>query len=99
MSCDIQYFESIKQRKIVRAWEINMRFDLSDYVDGAWDEANNCNSYADPIIEAKVAARIRVVAPDHRCPHRPAHCIDARKKYGEYAKYVLHPFCLRAGSN
>lgn len=99
VSCDIQYIESIKKRTIVRAWEVNMRFDLSDYVDGAWDEANNCNSYADPIIEAKVAARIRIVAPGYTCPDRPVHCIEARKKYREFAKYVLHPYCMRAGSN
>ena len=40
-----QIIESIKNKRIVKVWEYNSRFDLSDYNDGAWDEGNNCNSY------------------------------------------------------
>lgn len=96
VSCDIQILASIKNRKIVRAWEYNARFDLSDYIDGSWDEGNNCNSYADPFIEEKVTSRIRNVNPDFTCPYHAEYCREARKKYGYYAKYVLHPFCLIA---
>ncbi len=96
VTCDIQIIQSIRNRKIIRAWAFNTRFDLSDYIDGAWDEGNNCNSYADPIIEEKVTARINNVDPDVECPLIAKHCIDARKKYGYYAKYVLHPYCLIA---
>jgi hypothetical protein len=96
VSCDIQIIDSIGTRKIIRAWEYKSRFDLADYIDGAWDEGNNCNSYADPIIEEKVTARIRHVDPDYVCPLIAEHCMDAQDKYGYYAKYVLHPYCLTA---
>jgi hypothetical protein len=86
--------DSIRSRKIIRAWELNTRFDLSDYIDGAWDEANNCNSYADPIIEEKITSRIQAVAPDFSCPLVAEYCRDAKDKYGNYSKYVLHPYCL-----
>lgn len=94
VTCDIQILDSIRNRKIIRAWEYNSRFDLSDYIDGAWDEGNNCNSYADPIIEEKVTSRIKNVDPDFNCPLIADHCRDAQDKYGYYAKYVLHPYCL-----
>ena len=94
VSCEIQIMDSIKNRKIVKAWEYNARFDISDYIDGAWDEGNNCNSYADPFIEAKVRSRIKETDPEFSCPFKPEYCADARKKYGYFAKFVLHPYCL-----
>jgi len=96
VSCNIQIMASIKNKKIVRAWEYNNQFDLADYIDGAWDEGNNCNSYETPIIEQKVKSRIKNVDPDFRCPFNAEYCKQAREKYGYYAKYVLHPFCLVA---
>ena len=96
VGCDIQIIDSIRNRKIIRAWEYNNRFYLADYIDGAWDEGNNCNSYADPMIEEKVTARIKHIAPDFVCPLNAGQCMDARGKYGDYAKYVLHPYCLTA---
>jgi hypothetical protein len=97
VTCEIQFIDSIRSRKLIRAWEFNSRFDLSDYVDAAWDEGNNCNSYADPIIEHKIASRIQGVYPDFLCPVNIDHCQDAQDKYGDYARYVLHPSCLMAG--
>lgn len=94
ISCDIQIIDSIKNLKIVRAWEFNNQFELSDYVDGTWDEGNNCNSYADPIIEAKVSSRIKNVDPDFHCPLNADDCLASKDKYGDFAKYVLHPLCL-----
>jgi hypothetical protein len=93
--CSIQLIESIKHRTLIRAWDTAARFDLADYLDGAWDEGNNCNSYADPMIEEKVTARIRQVDPAFVCPLNAGDCRAARNKYGDYAKYVLHPYCLR----
>jgi len=63
-------------------------------MDGAWDEGNNCNSYADPIIEEKVTLRIKNVNSDFSCPFKAEYCLEAQEKYGYYAKYVLHPYCL-----
>jgi hypothetical protein len=94
ISCDIQIIASIKNKKIIKAWEYNTQFDLSDYIDGAWDEGNNCNSYENPIIEEKVALRIQNVSPDFSCPCTPEYCLAAHKKYGYYAQHVLHPYCL-----
>jgi hypothetical protein len=94
VSCEIQFMASIKNKKITKAWQFNSQFNLSDYIDGAWDEANNCNSFADPIIEQKVTLRIKNVDPDFSCPYITKHCVEAKDKYGDYAKYVLHPSCL-----
>ena len=79
VSCDIQIMVSIKNRKIVKAWEVNTRFDLSDYVDGVWDEGNNCNSYKDPIIEEKITSRIKNVYSDFACPFKAEHCLKSQK--------------------
>ncbi|NOQ89114.1 MAG: hypothetical protein GQ550_09340 [Gammaproteobacteria bacterium] len=94
ISCDIQIVASIKNKKIVKAWEYNTRFDLSDYIDGTWDEGNNCNSYDDPMIEEKVMSRIKAVDPGFSCPFRAEYCLESQGKYGHYAKHVLHPYCL-----
>lgn len=94
VSCETQIIASIKDRRIVKAWEYNTRFDLSDYIDGTWDEGNNCNSFADPVIEEKITLRIKNIDPDFSCPYKPEYCLESRSKYGYYAKYVLHPYCL-----
>lgn len=96
VTCEIQIIDSVKNRKIVRAWEYNTRFDLSDYIDGVWDEGNNCNSYADPVIEKKVSTRISNVDPGFNCPFSSGDCSEARDKYGRHARYLLHPSCLTA---
>jgi hypothetical protein len=96
VTCDLEILASIRHRKIVKAWQINSRFDLADYLDGAWDENNNCNSYRDPVVEAKVTARIHEVDADFHCPARPDYCLAARKKYGDQAGELLHPLCLAA---
>ena len=95
--CELQILASIRHGKLVRAWKLRKSFDLAEYVDGAWDEANNCNSYADPVIEAKVDARIEQVAPGFRCPLDPAQCRRASERYGGLASFLLHPSCLNAG--
>lgn len=95
-SCDVQWIDSIKNRKIIKVWEYNSQFDLSDFLDGAWDEGNNCNSYKDPVIEEKVTSRIKDINADYSCPIQPKHCVAARRKYGNYGKFLLHPSCLTA---
>jgi hypothetical protein len=97
VTCEIQFIDSIKQWKVIRAWQRNSRFDLADYIDGAWDEGNNCNSYADPFIEEKVTSRIKSIDPEFVCPLNADLCVEARDRYGDLAKYVLHPACLTAG--
>ncbi|MBT8119703.1 MAG: hypothetical protein KJN89_08300 [Gammaproteobacteria bacterium] len=97
ISCEIQVIESIKKMQLVKAWEQGARFDISAYIDGAWDEANNCNSYADPVIENKVVSRIKQIDAGFLCPLNAEYCMSAREKYGRYAKYILHPYCMIAG--
>ncbi len=94
ITCETQIIASLKHKKRVKAWEYNTQFELSDYVDGTWDEGNNCNSYDDPIIEEKVTSRIKNVNSDFTCPDRAEDCLTSQDKYGDYAKYVLHPSCL-----
>jgi hypothetical protein len=94
VSCDIQVIASIRHLKLVKAWERNRKVDMSLYIDGVWDEGNNCNSYADPVIEAKVTSRIHEVDSQFSCPLIPRLCVDAREKYGTFGKYLLHPSCL-----
>ncbi|WP_200251362.1 hypothetical protein [Thiococcus pfennigii] len=96
VQCEFQFFDSLRYGKRIWAWRVRKSFDLADYVDGAWDERNNCNSYADPTIEAKVVARTQEVAPGFRCPRQPAECQRARERYGRFAKLLLHPLCLTA---
>lgn len=94
VTCDIQIVSSIRHLKIVKAWEHNRKLDLSTYIDGAWDEGNNCNSYADPIIEKKVSLRIQEIDSQFECPFISQFCLEAREKYGKYSKQLLHPYCL-----
>ncbi len=96
VGCELQIIDSLRYLKIVRAWEPRASFDFSAYVDGMWDEGNNCNSYADPVIESKVLVRIRDINPSYRCPRLPQACIEAQEEYGPYAKQLLHPACLTA---
>ena len=96
VTCEIQFIASIKNRKIVKAWEYNTQIDFSDYIDGTFDEGNNCSSYADPIIEEKITSRIKNVDPDFNCPLKKEYCVESQEKYGIYAKHVLHPYCLIA---
>jgi hypothetical protein len=99
ITCEIQIMDSIKNKRIVKAWEENTRFDLLEYVDGAWDEGNNGNNYEDPVIEEKVSSRINNVDSDFTYPALAEECLTAQEKYGYYAKYVLHPSCLSAAKD
>ena len=48
----------------------------------------------DEFVEEKLIDRIEQVDPGFGCPLIAAHCMDTQDKYGYYAKYVLHPYCL-----
>ncbi len=96
VTCDIQIIDSFKAGEIVRAWEFSVEFDIEDFIDGSWDEGNNCNSYADPVIEEKVVKRIHDIDQNFTCPYQKEACTRARVKYGELSRNLLHPFCLRA---
>ncbi len=66
------------------------RFDWREYVDAGWDEAVNCNRYANDHIAARVMARIEAVNRDAcRTPH-PA-LIRLRPWYGALGPRLLNP--------
>lgn len=92
--CKIQIIDSFKHKEIIREWEHTSSFQVSDYLDGSWDEGNNCNSFEDPVIEEKVNNRIQQIYPDFNCPVKGEQCLQSKEKYGYYAKYILHPQCL-----
>jgi len=94
ITCNIQVWDSLRKWRLIRRWELQKHFDFTDYIDGAWDETNNCCSYATPAIEEKVTARIRAVTPHFTCPVTPEACVKAGEKYGTAARYVLHPACM-----
>jgi len=94
VSCNLQVMASLTEQRIIRRWVVNQSFDLADYVDGVWDEGNNCNSYKDPMIEEKIRHRITEVNAQFRCPHKPQECLEGRRKYRHLGKFLLHPFCL-----
>lgn len=94
VGCGIKIMESFRSGSLVYAWKVKKRFDLADYLDGSWDEANNCVSYKNKQIEDKVLARMKDVDPEFRCPASPEICQNAKDRYGSYAKYILHPACL-----
>jgi hypothetical protein len=96
VTCDIQILDSINASEMIWAWEVNTAFDIADYVDGGWDEANNCNSYADPLIEEKVVKRMLDIDPSFTCPYQQQACSAVRERYDEYSRYLLHPKCLNA---
>lgn len=95
IKCELQMIESLSKWQLIRRWRLQKSFDIADYVDGMWDERNNCNSYASPEIEQKVAARIKQIAPDFTCPATVQDCRLAGKKYQNYAPNLLHPQCLQ----
>jgi hypothetical protein len=93
VTCNIQIIDSFRQFRLVRAWQLNRQFDLGDYVDAMWDEGNNCNSYADAVIEEKVTNRIADADPGYVCPVDAKACVMASERYGIYASRLLHPAC------
>jgi hypothetical protein len=82
-------------------WRINRPLDLSDYIDGAWDEANNCLDFASRGIAAGVQANIDALgrpAAQSSCPLSPERCQLAVKKYGRYSPQLLHPSCQNSAA-
>ena len=96
VECEVRLMASLRHRKIVRVWHLSRPFDLSEFVDGAWDEGINCNSYADLTIGDKINTRIDEVFPGFSCPVDPKECVAARERYGQLADNLLHPRCLTA---
>jgi hypothetical protein len=96
--CRFQLLPSLRYGRWIRQWEFSDDFDIGEYVDGAWDEANNCNDYRNEEIRGKVMTRSHDIYPDFHCPWQVEQCLAARKKYGQYAVPLLYPQCYAAGA-
>ena len=94
ITCKVRIDDSGKNIKIVKVWEYNNNFDLADFVDGVWSEGNNGSSYKNSVIAEKVTSQIRNTNFDFAYSFSNKCCSDARKKYGYYAKHILHPYCF-----
>lgn len=81
-------------------WKVTHRVRIADYVSGAWDEGQNCSSYRNDDIAARIAARVaergELEGRDYTCPVDPAACAGAHERYGPYADRLLHSRCLAA---
>jgi hypothetical protein len=81
-------------------WVLQSEFDLDDFVDGAWDEGNNCTQMSteenQALFDEQVARLQRRYLHRYTCPVVPPRCEVARVRYGEYAQRLLHPLCYSA---
>lgn len=73
-------------------------FDFSEYIDAAWDEGINCNTYRDSDFENKVLTAIRSleIKNHHRyqCPILPDACSTLKAKYGHLAPLLITDKCF-----
>lgn len=79
-------------------WVLNAHFDVMDYVNPAWDEGINCNTYSTAKMQQKVDFRIRELEKDRgerlQCPIAPQYCSQMINHYKEAAESVISPICF-----
>jgi len=71
-------------------WQRLRDFHWSDYVDPAWDEAINCNVYADEVLLEKVNRRISQASDGKQCPLANADEAMLEQKYGELLPLIFN---------
>ncbi len=80
-------------------WMRKRTFDFKDYVDGAWDEAINCNQYATDAFGQSVhqsLLQLRTTEGEKlQCPLPSLDCPEILRRYKMYARYLLHPATCR----
>lgn len=81
-------------------WQLKREVRLDKYINPAWDEAVNCQTYRNPEIAILVNRRILQQSlqngGDQVCPIKPKACYEAASHYGEYRYDVIHPRCLES---
>ena len=83
-------------------WIKNNRFSFSYYLDKGWDEERNCNYYdTEHILEqVKIQASLKLGYHELKkrsgrvCPVVKYGCELEKRKYGKYAKDLLHGSCF-----
>lgn len=73
-------------------------FDIRNYLNAAWDEGINCNTYKTEAMEEKVIARIAELEANSgrslQCPIAPEQCSVMIERYGNVAPYLITPKCF-----
>ena len=81
-------------------WKLKRSFRVEPYLNGVWDEAENCCRYRNPEIAALIRRRVEeeelAASESHTCPLDPDVCARARERYAAGAERLLHPRCLAA---
>lgn len=80
-------------------YEVTRNIDLSKYVNDAWDEGINCSSFATDGLAELVLGNIKRASGGKLCPLDFAKCEEAKKRYGKWAQYVLHPNCFNPSND
>lgn len=83
-------------------WTKTKRFSFHYYLDKGWDEESNCNNYdTENILEqVKIQASLKLGYHELKkrdgriCPMVKFGCETEKRKYGKYAKDLLHGSCF-----
>jgi hypothetical protein len=75
-------------------WEQVKQINFLDYIDAAWDEANNCSNYKNQLaVDLVKNALVELSDRDHypyRCPMQPKKMEQLFEKYGPFSKWLLN---------
>lgn len=84
-------------------WVVHAMFDIADYINPAWDEAENCSRFRTKKMSYKVARRISALEvaahQSYGCPVSISRCASMIERYGDAARSVITPKCLALVSN
>lgn len=76
-----------------KQWVIQQYFDWNEYVDIAWDEANNCSQFRNKVLFEKVSARVQSASKGNKntaCPLENNHYNELYEKYGHYLVHLFN---------
>ncbi len=77
-----------------RTWQIQTVFDWYDYIDLAWDEANNCVKLRNEQLLLKVKNRLSLLDKNNNavssCLIGKVNWYDVKEKYGNYFPYLIN---------
>jgi hypothetical protein len=79
-------------------WQLNAPFDWMEYLNLAWDEANNCSRYHSKKMTDDIEANIRALSKKRgvrlSCPIEPERCQEMIDRYGNVAPRVITEKCF-----
>lgn len=87
---DSKYFQCSQGK-----WEVKQLIDLNDYANAAWDEGMNCNAFRSRSMNVTVTQIAQNLEQKtgrrYQCPSEPHLVPGMIQRYGERAKFVIHP--------